>query len=286
MTIIPWLAKAGRFDVEHIGGIPHFNQPIDPAAPPTGVLHTTEGGWDGSLAIFKQHYAPHFLVGPGRIAQLVQVGTIGAALVTHNWVPIVQVEAVGYSKEQLWSFDEATAEAVAALMAACKAEYGIPLTRAWPDGVYGMARAGDPHRNAGQFGHVSGWYGHGDCPSPDSHWDPGALHWSKLFALAGAMPQSSAGPCGIPPVPPRPCACAHALSAPPQTAFNLSTVEGVQQALNALGANPKLNVDGDPGPMTEAAVKALQYRSGLAADGDAGPMTKAAILKELHERLT
>jgi hypothetical protein len=281
MTILPWLTKAGRFDIEHIGGIPHFNQPIDPTAPPTGVLHTTEGGWDGSLAIFRQHYAPHFLVGPGRIAQLVQIGTIGAALVTHNWIPIVQVEVVGFSKETLWSFDDATAEAVTALMAACKAEYGIPLTRAWADGIYGMARASDPHRNAGQFGHVAGWYGHGDCPSPDSHWDPGALHWSKLFELAGAMPQPSAGPCGIQPVPPRPCACAHTLSAPTPPGFNLSTVEGVQQALNALGANPKLDVDGDIGPMTEAAVKALQYHAGLAADGDAGPVTKAAILKEL-----
>src|SRR5208283_2874471 len=136
MTLFPWLAKAGRFDVEHVGGIPHFNQAVDPCAPPTGVLHTTEGGWDSSLAVFKQHYAPHFLVGPGRIAQLVQVGTIGAALVTHNWIPIVQVEVVGYSKQQLWSLDDATSEAVAALMAACLAEYGIPLTRPWADGVY------------------------------------------------------------------------------------------------------------------------------------------------------
>jgi N-acetylmuramoyl-L-alanine amidase len=205
----PWLDKAGRFTVEHIGGIPHFSQPVDVDAPRAGVLHTTEGGWDGSLAVFKQHYAPHFMVGVDkslggrvRIAQLVQVGTIGAALVTHNWLALVQVEMIGYSQEKLWFPDDETAEAVAALMAVCKAEYGIPLSRPWADGVYGMARASDPHRNHGEFGHVTGWFGHGDVPAPDSHWDPGALEWSKLFARAAAMPEASAGrtPAPIPPL--------------------------------------------------------------------------------------
>ena len=169
------------------------------------MLHTTEGGRDGSLGVFKSHFAPHFLVGPGRIAQLVQVGTIGAALVTHNWLAIVQVEVVAYSKETPWFFDEPTAEAAAALIAVCHAEYGIPLSRPWADGVFGLARANDPHRAAGKFGRVAGWYGHGDVPAPDSHWDPGNLQWRRLFSAALAMEEAHMGPAVTAPEPARPC---------------------------------------------------------------------------------
>lgn len=134
-----WLETAGKFAVEHIP-CPHFSQPIDLMAPRAGVLHTTEGEWDASMGVFKQHFAPHFLLGLDRsqgkvrIAQLVQVGTIGAALVTHNWLAIVQVEVIGYSKETPWFFDDETSEAMASLMAVCYAEYGIPLSRQWADG--------------------------------------------------------------------------------------------------------------------------------------------------------
>jgi N-acetylmuramoyl-L-alanine amidase/Putative peptidoglycan binding domain len=282
MTVKPWLDRAGRFEVEHIGGVPHFSLPVDLDAPRTGVLHTTEGGWDGSLAVFKQHYAPHFLLGMDRsqgrvrIAQLVQVGTIGAALVAHNASAIVQIEMIGYSKETLWRPDEGTAEAIAALMAVCKAEYGIPLSRPWADGVYGVARANDPHRNRGEFGRVAGWYGHGDVPSPDSHWDPGNLEWSKLFALAAAM-DSCAAPTPPPAPPPRPCACAEQrqASSTAPLRWDLSTMSDVQGALRALG----YPVDGLP---LEQVVKAFQAHDGnLAVDGVAGEKTRAAILQAL-----
>ncbi len=175
MTITPWLTKAGRFPVEHIGGIPHLNEGVDLFSPRTGIIHTTEPGprasqlegWDAAIGVFKHHWSPHFLIGAGRIAQLVQVGTRSGALVDHNVSAIVQVEVVANSSESPWLFDDATAEAVAALMAACHIEYGIPLFRPWPDGVYGKARASDPHRAEGKYGHVSGWFGHGDIPSPD-----------------------------------------------------------------------------------------------------------------------
>ena len=29
MSVKPWLERAGRFSIEHIGGIPHFNQAAD-----------------------------------------------------------------------------------------------------------------------------------------------------------------------------------------------------------------------------------------------------------------
>lgn len=208
-SVKPWLDQAGKYPIVHIGGIPHFNQEVLLNAPRTGVLHTTEGGWAGSLAIFKQHYAPHFMLGYDadaqkvRIAQLVQIGTIGAALKAHNNQTIVQIEMVGFSKEKPWLPDDDTVSALASLMAVCAAEYGIPLEHPWPDGDFGKAGK-NAHRSSGKYGKVPGWYGHGDCPSPDTHWDPGNLKWSAVLAMAqqivgdtGPPSAQSAGPAAM-----------------------------------------------------------------------------------------
>ncbi|WSH04932.1 N-acetylmuramoyl-L-alanine amidase (plasmid) [Rhizobium ruizarguesonis] len=208
-TVRAWLDQAGKFPIAHIGGIPHFNEAVPLGAPRTGVLHTTEGGWAGSLAIFKQHFAPHFMLGfdadaqKVRVAQLVQVGTIGAALKAHNNRAIVQIEMIGFSKENPWIPDDETVAALASLMAVCAIEYGIPLEHPWPDGDFGKAGR-NPHRSSGKFGEHGGWFGHGDCPSPDTHWDPGNLEWSvildKARQLAGvrlAPLIASAGPAAM-----------------------------------------------------------------------------------------
>lgn len=61
-------------------------------------------------------------------------------------------------------------------------------------------------------------------------------------------------------------------------AIDLSTNAGVQDALNRLGANPQLEVDGIVGPKTRAAITAFQRGAKLAtADGIAGPVTIAAM---------
>ena len=208
-SVKPWLDQAGKFTVEHIGGIPHFNTPVLLESPRTGVLHTTEGGWAGSLAIFKEHFAPHFLLGfdadakKVRIAQLVQVGTIGAALKANNNRAIVQVEMIGFSKEQPWLPDDETVEALASLMAVCLAEYAIPLHRPWADGDFGSF-GNNPHRTSGKYGQEAGWFGHGDCPNPDTHWDPGNLRWGDVLARAqkiadglGAPVAPAAGPAAM-----------------------------------------------------------------------------------------
>jgi N-acetylmuramoyl-L-alanine amidase len=182
-ALTPWLTEAGKYPVEHVN-CPHFSQLVELDKPPAGVLHTTEGGsWSGLDSEFEQHFAPHFLVGPHRIQQLVPIGYIGAALVTHNWLARVQIEVVSNSQETLWIFDDPTLDPLAELMKACFLEYGIPLTHPWPDGDWG--RAGDnPHRHSGKFGTVAGWYSHGDCPLPDRHWDCGNLQWSVLLKAA------------------------------------------------------------------------------------------------------
>ena len=215
----PWLDQAGKFPVEHIP-CPHFSIPVNLTAPRTGVLHTTEGNWTSSLAVFKQHYAPHFLLGMDdsqnkvRIAQLVQAGTIGAALVTHNDHAIVQVEMIGFSKQTQWIPDDATLDALASLMAVCQHEYGIALTHPWADGDYGLY-GNNPHRSSGKWGVIGGWYGHGDVPIPDNHWDPGALQWSKVFARAAAMTEATAAPAWTPPPAPPARLCASDPANPP-----------------------------------------------------------------------
>ena len=55
------------------------------------------------------------------------------------------------------------------------------------------------------------------------------------------------------------------------------TTENVQGALNKLGANPQLVVDGSLGPATKAAIKLFQASHNLTIDGLAGEQTLAAI---------
>lgn len=61
---------------------------------------------------------------------------------------------------------------------------------------------------------------------------------------------------------------------PPTT--GVRSVQAQQEAVNALGYTPKLAVDGDFGPLTEAGVMWLQEKVGVTADGVWGPVTEAA----------
>ena len=54
-------------------------------------------------------------------------------------------------------------------------------------------------------------------------------------------------------------------------------MKSIQQALNDLGADPKLVVDGRFGPATRRAVTDFQAAAGITADGIPGPVTEAAI---------
>lgn len=189
-----WLAKTsdGKYPIERIP-CPHPDGKVDLSKPPTGVMHTTQGGWDSAMSVFTQHYAPIFLVGPHRIAQLVPLGYMAAALEhdgpteTNRWAR-AQIEVCGYSKTSPYSFDAATSETLASLLATLKVEARIPLTRPFPDamppgGTNVWARTSFARRHAGVWGKVAGWYGHVEVPE-NSHWDPGALRWSALLTAA------------------------------------------------------------------------------------------------------
>jgi putative chitinase len=58
-------------------------------------------------------------------------------------------------------------------------------------------------------------------------------------------------------------------------------VKWLQQALNDLGADPELVVDGRNGPATRQTVKDFQAAAGIKIDGIAGPVTEAAIKQRL-----
>jgi hypothetical protein len=130
---------------------------------------------------------------------------------------------IGFSKEQPWLPDEDTLEALASLWAVCAREYAIPLTRPWADGDFGKA-GNNPHRSSGNYGNVAGWYGHGDCPSPDTHWDPGNLKWSIVFERANQILGTLGGGPAAPPLGPvamalaRMPAAARAIAAPSKRA--------------------------------------------------------------------
>jgi hypothetical protein len=180
--------RAGAFPVKSIP-CPNLGRKVDRDRAPTGVLHTTEGGWKSSLDIFKDRFAPHFMLGMNeqdeevQIAQLVPVGIMGASTRGHNDQVLVQIEMVSFSRETPWLPDQRTLDALCSLMNVCWDRWRIPLTHPWIDGDYGRYGI-NPHRTAGKFGIIAGWYGHGDMPTPDVHWDPGNLRWSRVFQHA------------------------------------------------------------------------------------------------------
>jgi murein L,D-transpeptidase YcbB/YkuD len=63
--------------------------------------------------------------------------------------------------------------------------------------------------------------------------------------------------------------------------FDPVRVKWLQTALNIIGTDPPLDVDGEYGPLTNTAVKRFQETHGLVADGWAGDVTHAALQAEV-----
>lgn len=85
-------------------------------------------------------------------------------------------------------------------------------------------------------------------------------------------PQYSSGPAIPGPSGPGPSGATAGTTVKPMT--NVRTIRQQQDAVNALGHTPKLDVDGDWGPKTEAGVKWLQKKVGAGADGQWGDETE------------
>jgi Putative peptidoglycan binding domain/N-acetylmuramoyl-L-alanine amidase len=78
----------------------------------------------------------------------------------------------------------------------------------------------------------------------------------------------------------QPEADARSLSTPPL--LDLDSVQGVQQALNAVGY--RVDVDGVDGAETDQAIRSFQKQVGISVDGVVGPMTLAALRRELERQ--
>jgi hypothetical protein len=210
-----WLTKTldGR-TIEHVP-CPNPGGAVDTSAPPTGVIHTIEGGLDGGMSVFRVHFAPHFTLDEERIIQLVPLGTMAAALENHaggvetNGIARVQIEVAGHSREHPWCCDPPLDDALAGLLATLQHAADIPLSRPWPDAMppkpwatYEFAR-----RKEAKWGHVAGWFGHVEVPE-NEHWDPGALEWETILGkarqIAGGGPTPDPDPHPSPEDPPKP----------------------------------------------------------------------------------
>ncbi len=188
---VHWLVRAIKYHVEHVA-VPYLTSHVDRSKPPAGVMHTTEGSFDSALKEFKTKFAPHFLVGKGRIIQFCPLGKAAHALEHHkgtvetNLWARVQIEVAAKSKLALWQPDNETFDTLASLLAMVSDAANIPLRRLWPDVLAKKvvwATASNPRRRQNVWGKEAGWFGHIEVPG-NSHWDPGSLNYTALFTRA------------------------------------------------------------------------------------------------------
>jgi N-acetylmuramoyl-L-alanine amidase len=189
--VIHWFTHAIKYRVEHVA-VSYLTGHIDRSKPHVGVMHTTETSFDSALQEFKTKFAPHFLVGKGRIIQFAPLGVMSHALEhqkgtveTNRWAR-VQIEVTAKSHLNLWQPDEETFDTLAALVAVVSGAAEIPLKRLWPDQLdkhVVWATPKNPRRKQNVWGKEAGWFGHIEVPG-NSHWDPGSLNYTALFARA------------------------------------------------------------------------------------------------------
>jgi hypothetical protein len=180
-----WLQSAGGVKVERVA-VPCIGQRVDLGKPAAGVGHTVEGSFESGLAVFRQRYAPHFLVGRDRagkvrILQFCPLGEMTAALKnraggveTNRWAR-AQVELAAFSSRTAWAPDPAVMRAFAALLYELRGAAGIPLRR-----------GGDNTRSPLRWGRIAGWYNHAEIPEND-HWDMGAFRWADALKRAASF---------------------------------------------------------------------------------------------------
>lgn len=186
-----WIKKAGRFAVGR-HECPHPGVPVDLNRPRAGVGHTIEGSLSSGLAVFEQHFAPHFVVGDDAILQLVPLGMEATALEhdtslpfeTNRWA-VAQIELEGNSDLDLWVPPKPRRERLEALLYELRERAGIPLRRPFEHGLQRgvtWATASNPRRTVSpaRWGTTAGWFMHLEIPG-NEHWDMGNVDWPLLL---------------------------------------------------------------------------------------------------------
>ncbi len=170
-------------DPTSYGNYTRANRPDDGQQIRYVVLHDTEGGYDGSLAFFRDprsQASAHYLVrsSDGHVAQLVDNRDVAwhAGNKTFNMHGIgIEHEGYAFPKDRPTWYSEQLYRSSAALVRHLAARYGFPLDRE----------------------HV---LGHDDVPGPlqagvaGMHWDPGTFwDWAHYLDLLGAPLPGRAG---------------------------------------------------------------------------------------------
>ncbi|MFB7943766.1 N-acetylmuramoyl-L-alanine amidase [Kitasatospora phosalacinea] len=174
-------------DPTSYGNYTEANRPADGQRIQYVVLHDTEGGYDGSLATFRNpnsQASAHYLVrsSDGHVTQLVDNRDVAwhAGNKTFNMHGIgIEHEGYAFPKDRPTWYSEQLYQSSAALVRHLAARYGVPLDRE----------------------HV---LGHDDVPGPvqanvaGMHWDPGTFwDWAHYLELLGAPLPGPSGPPAV-----------------------------------------------------------------------------------------
>ncbi len=188
-----WVSKIGPLKVDPISGCMRTHSSVNTGAPPAGLGHTTEGGWDSAISVFRSRLtAPHLQVQKKRVGQCVPLGEMAAALqnqaggVETNSIIRLQIEVVEFSKTSPWISDADTVETLAHIIVWAKDALGIPMDRAFDSDDLGptpWATESYSRRHAGKWGHTAGWFMHVEAPE-NSHWDMGQYKWKIQMKAA------------------------------------------------------------------------------------------------------
>ena len=229
------------------------------------IIHDMEGSYAGSIAYFRMaqsQVSAHFCIrgDGGEVTQMVHLSDRAWHACAAN-SRSVGIEMEGYAKN---GYKPELLLATAGITAFLCHYLQIPVR----------------HARGGVGPGIESHWGLG--PSGGGHSDPSTdAQWMETFVAAvqaeydrhdfPASWESDASPT--------PCRLNPPIAKLAVAGLDLSTVAGVQQALNALGDELEVNGIGDRN--TTQAIKSFQMRAGVIADGVVGPLTRAAMAKEL-----
>lgn len=233
------------------------------------VVHDTEGAYAGAVAWFTQsrsQVSAHFVLREdgGEATQMVDLAKSAWHVCAFNrrsvGLEIAGKESAGFSDDAWLAAARIVAYLLHHLQIPCRfAEAGVGpgFCRHYDLGQAGGGHD-DPTTDAAVWRRfcdlVKSEYARGDLPTI---WEAGGNATTCSLTAHASHPTASSA------------------------ALDLTSVAGVQTALNKLGASPALVVDGHRGPSTIAAIRRFQINAALIADGIAGALTLAAIEKAL-----